>query len=181
MKKIVHKLFWAWQFEEEEEWLNNMALDGWVLTEVGFCRYVFEPCEKGEYQYKLEYLENSTGSKESLNYINFIEETGAEYVGNYMRWVYFRKKTADGEEFDIYSDPASKKKYFDRIVALLKIIAVLNLIVGIGNIIIALLNHTFANSMGVINLLLAAFIYRGYKKIDKKAQKLAEEQILFDN
>ncbi|MBE6894469.1 MAG: DUF2812 domain-containing protein [Ruminococcaceae bacterium] len=181
MRKVVHKIFLAWQFEEEEKWLNKMALDGWVLADVGFCRYEFEPCEKGEYQYKLEYLENSTGSKESLNYINFIEETGAEYVGNYMRWVYFRKKTAGGEEFDIYSDTASKKKYFDRIVAFLKIIAVLNLIVGIGNIIIALLNHTFANSMGIINLLLAAFIYQGYKKIDKKAQKLAEDQILFDN
>lgn len=181
MKKIVHKIFFAWQFEEEEKWLNDMSSDGWVLTEVGFCKYVFEPCEKGEYKYKLEYLEHSTGSKESLNYISFIEETGAEYIGNYMRWVYFRKKTADGEVFDIYSDVTSKKRYFDRVVAFLKVIAALNLVIGIGNVIIALLNHTFANAMGIINLILAVFIYQGYKKIDKKSQQLAEEQILFDN
>ena len=181
MKKIVHKIFWAWQFDEEEKWLNDMSAEGWVLTEVGFCRYVFEPCEKGEYKYKLEYLANSPCAKDSLNYINFIEETGAEYIGNYMRWVYFRKKTADREAFDIYSDAVSKKKYFDRIVAFLKIIAALNLVIGTGNIIIALMNHTFANTAGIINLILAAFIYRGYKKIDKKSQQLVKEQILFDN
>lgn len=30
MKKVVRKVFWAWQAEEEEQWLNEMARDGWV-------------------------------------------------------------------------------------------------------------------------------------------------------
>ena len=30
-RKTVRKWFWAWDFEKEEEWLNDMAMSGWVL------------------------------------------------------------------------------------------------------------------------------------------------------
>ena len=96
MKKTVRKLFWAWQFEDEEKWLNQMAQDGWALCDVGFCRYTFEQCEMGEYTFKLELLANHTGHSESVKYIGFITDTGAEYIGNVLRWVYFRQKTASG-------------------------------------------------------------------------------------
>ena len=32
-----HKLFWIWDFDKEEKWLNKMAQDGYVLENVGFC------------------------------------------------------------------------------------------------------------------------------------------------
>lgn len=31
-KKTVFKLFFVWDFEKEERWLNEMAQEGWVLT-----------------------------------------------------------------------------------------------------------------------------------------------------
>ena len=32
MTKIVNKIFMAWQFEEEERWLNQMSAEGWQLV-----------------------------------------------------------------------------------------------------------------------------------------------------
>ena len=37
MEKTIRKWFMVWDFEKEEEWLNEMALSGWVLDGVGFC------------------------------------------------------------------------------------------------------------------------------------------------
>ena len=41
MRKTIKKLFWAWEFEEEEQWLAAMAEQGFALKAVGFCRYDF--------------------------------------------------------------------------------------------------------------------------------------------
>lgn len=30
------KLFWVWQWQKEENWINAMAAKGLLLTEVGF-------------------------------------------------------------------------------------------------------------------------------------------------
>ena len=53
-KKTITRWFWVWQFEKEEEWLNEMAANGWVLESVGFCRYTFVRCEPGEYTVRTE-------------------------------------------------------------------------------------------------------------------------------
>ena len=48
-KKTVFKLFFVWDFEKEERWLNEMAQEGWVLDNTGFSFYTFVRCEPGEY------------------------------------------------------------------------------------------------------------------------------------
>ena len=40
-KKTVFKLFFVWDFEKEERWLNEMAQEGWVLDNTGFSFYTF--------------------------------------------------------------------------------------------------------------------------------------------
>ena len=47
-KKTVFKLFFVWDFEKEERWLNEMAQEGWVLDNTGFSFYTFVRCEPGE-------------------------------------------------------------------------------------------------------------------------------------
>jgi hypothetical protein len=34
-RKKIWKWFWVWDFEKEERWLNQMAMEGWVLVDVG--------------------------------------------------------------------------------------------------------------------------------------------------
>ena len=95
MRKVIHKLFWAWEFDKEEVWLNEMAAEGMALVGVGWCRYEFEPCAPGEYTVRIQLLEKVPNDAQSADYLAFLEETGAEHVGTWMRWVYLRRKTAD--------------------------------------------------------------------------------------
>ena len=87
MKKVIRKLFWVWDFDKEEKWLNEMSAAGLQLRGVGFCKYTFEQGLPGEYVYRLELLNNWPSSYESVQYIRFIEDTGAEHIGSLLRWV----------------------------------------------------------------------------------------------
>ena len=101
MSKTIRKWFWVWDFEKEENWLNEMALNGWVLESVGFCTYHFVRCEPGEYAVRLEMHPYDE------SYVMFMQETGAKFIGRMMMWIYFHKKTSDGP-FDLFSDIDSK-------------------------------------------------------------------------
>lgn len=130
MKHIVRKLFM--DYEKEEDYLNEMAAKGLALVDYTFGRYVFEETEKGEYIYRIELLENPVRHPESQNYIRFMEETGIEFVASIYRWVYFRRKAAEGA-FDIYTDTDSKLRHYKRIRSLSLLGALLNLFIGIFN------------------------------------------------
>ena len=62
-KKTVFKLFFVWDFEKEERWLNEMAQEGWVLDNTGFSFYTFVRCEPGEYIIRLPRLCKGTGCR----------------------------------------------------------------------------------------------------------------------
>ena len=53
-RKTIHKWFWVWEFEKEDDWLNEMALNGWVLESIGFVTYHFVRCEPGDYSVHTE-------------------------------------------------------------------------------------------------------------------------------
>ena len=112
MKHIVWKAYY--DYEKEEQYLNEMSAKGLALKGYSWCRYVFEDSPRGEYIYRLQLLEHAINHPESQTYIKFMEETGAEFVASYMKWVYFRKKSVDGA-FNIYSDIDSKIKHYKRI------------------------------------------------------------------
>lgn len=169
MRKTVRKWFWVWEFDKEERWLNEMAAQGLALVSVGFCRYDFEECAPGAYQVRLELLENQPSHAESQKYIGFIEETGAEQVGRFMRWVYFRKKTADGP-FDLYSDLESRIKHLKRIIALILPVSLANLCIGLGN----------SWSVSLINLALGILGCFGAWKLTQKRKRLEAEAQIFE-
>ena len=137
MKKVIWKIYF--DYEKEEEWLNKMSAMGLAMTGYTWCRYVFEDCEPGEYIYRLELLENMPGHPESQQYIRFMGDNGIEYVAFYIRWVYFRKKAADGA-FDIYSDIESRTRHYKRILAMWIPLCILDFGVGVANLLIGLLD-----------------------------------------
>ena len=114
MRQTICKLFWAWEFEKEEKWLNEMAAKGLSLVSVGFCKYEFEDSLPGEYRVCLQLLDQLSCHPESKKYMEFLETTGAEHVGSFMRWAYFRKKVAEGN-FELFSDNASRIKYISKV------------------------------------------------------------------
>ena len=179
MRKTVRKWFWVWEFDREEQWLNEMAAKGLVLVSVGFCRYDFEECVPGEYQVRLELLENQLNHAESQQYIRFLEETGVEQVGNYFRWIYFRKKTADGP-FDLYSDNASRIRHLKRIIALILPISLANIAIGISNVGNAVATGIWIAKVGYLNLVIGVLGCVGAWKLVKKRKRLEQEMQIFE-
>lgn len=179
MKRVVHKAFWAWDFDEEEKWLNEMAEKGFALSSAGRFRYEFEESLPGEYNIRLELLEHCPSHIESQDYIRFLEETGVEHVSSVMRWGYFRKKTVDGT-FDLYSDNESRIQHLNRILILLATFGTMNLCTGIYNLFLCFALQNLANSFGIINLLLGLMILYGYWKTDRKRRGLKKKNQIFE-
>ena len=161
-RKTIRKWFWVWEFDKEEQWLNTMAQSGWVLDSVGFCKYNFVKCEPGEYTVRLEMHDPDD------EYVAFMEETGAEYIGRMVKWIYFRKKAVDGP-FEIFSDIDSKISHLDQIGKMLTLVGIANLLLGIS---------VTQNSFGEINLLCATLLMYGLGRIHGKKEALEKERMV---
>ena len=179
MRKIVHKLFWMWDFDKEEKWLNEMASKGLALTSVGFCRYEFEDCVPGEYKLCLEFLGRGLSGAENEKYIEFLEETGAEHVGTFSGWVYFRKKTSE-ESFQLFSDYSSRIQYLTRIIRFIAVLGGLNLYIGCFNLFMFFWHNFYGNLIGTINLLIGAISMIGMTRLIRKRKKIKAEQRIFE-
>lgn len=118
--------------EKEEQWINDMATQGWHLRNYNLLYYTFEKGEPGEYTYRCDFLDNLGFGKSAKAYIEFVESTGAELVYKNLQWVYFRQHRDLGE-FELYSDGASKLGYINRLFLLYVAIAVINLIGALAN------------------------------------------------
>ncbi|MGN0592825.1 MAG: DUF2812 domain-containing protein [Ruminococcus sp.] len=179
MRKVIHKLFWVWNFDKEEKWLNEMAAKGLALVSVGFCRFEFEECVPGEYAICLQLLKHMPCHAESQHYLSFVEETGAEHIGSCMRWVYFRKKTTEGK-FELLSDSTSRIRQLNLIISMIVLLSLANLLIGISNISLMIGNSSESNSIGFLNLAVALLGCWGTWRLLRKRKKLKDEQKIFE-
>lgn len=115
------KWFWTWQDEEEEEWLHQMALQGWRLSETGFPTvYKFRKDKPANIFYRLDY--KSTTDKDMKSYLKLFEDAGWEHLGTQGGWQYFCKEVPQGEESEIFTDNPSKIQKYQRVQLILFII-----------------------------------------------------------
>jgi len=181
VRRTIWKWFWAWNYDKEEKWLNDMSAIGLQLRSVGICRYEFDTGMPDEYAYRLEILDNRPNSAESLRYIKFLEETGVEYIGSVFRFVYFRKKVDDAG-FDIFSDIDSHIKHLKRLLQLLGVIGGVNILIGTINL-LGVFMHGDPVSIGLlslINLSLGIMCGYGFLRIFLKNRKLKKEKLLHE-
>ena len=179
MRKTIHKIFWAWEFDKEEKWLNEMVAKGLCLVSVGFCKYEFEDCEPGEYKICLQLLDKMPCHAESQKYIEFVETTKAEHIGSFFRWVYFRKKVSDGE-FELFSDNVSRITYLSKVVSFIIMLTVANLIVGINNVFMAVSLSSPMNYLGIINIVIGLLGSFESVRLLRKRKKMKQESQLFE-
>ena len=165
-RRTIRKWYWVWDFEKEEVWLNEMAQNGWVLDGVGFCTYHFVRCEPGEYTVRLEMHDYDEA------YLSFMADTGAEYLGRMVKWIYFRKKASEGS-FDLFSDIDSRIRHLDRIGKML-------FGVGMANLAIGLVNIFNPSRLGWINLLCCALLMYALGRIHGKKEALEKERLLHE-
>ena len=180
MRQVIRKWFWAWEFDKEEQWLCDMAARGKALISARYATYEFEDSQPGEYAVRLEMLEHSPTSPEGQQYIEFVESTGAEYVGRVMKWVYFRKRTADGP-FELHGDNATRLKHIRGIINLLRPLMIFNTGVGLYNLCIGVgLNSAVNVLCGCASLAVTVLLGLGLKKLNEKKKQLERDSQLFE-
>jgi len=167
--KTVHKWFWVWDFEKEGQWLNCMAQQGWVLDGLGFATYRFVACEPGEYAIGLEMHEHDE------DYLAFMAETGAEYVGRMASWIYFRRKTELGA-FGIYSDRESRIKHLDTVGKALGLIAAANVLIAFCTSV----NLPQAVWLSWVNLICAGLLMYALGRIHGKVEALKKDGLILE-
>ena len=179
MRRTIRKFFFVWDFDKEEKWLNEMAAKGLALVSVGFCKYEFEDCVPGEYKICMQLLEKMPSHPESQKYITFMDETGAEHVGSFTRWVFFRKKAAEGD-FQLFSDNASRVKHLTTILSFVALVVILNLFIGIENLFVVAVTGFPGNYLGLLNLAIGLVGLPGVIKLYKKRNRIKKESQLFE-
>ena len=166
-RKTIHRVFWEWDFEKEERWLNEMAMNGWALEKAYFATYIFAPCEPGEYIFRMEMNSNK-------DYRSFVEGLGAEYVGSCVTWMYFRRKAELGE-FNMFSDIDSRIAHLDKIGKMLFLLCMANIVIGLTN-----CTGATSSRLGWLNLLCAALLAYGLGRIHGMRDGLKHDRALHE-
>jgi len=180
MKKVMLRVFWIWQFEKEEKWLNEMSAKGLQLRSTTLFIYTFDVGLPGEYVYRLELLDNRLPFSEKEKYIHFVEDTGAECTTRWFNWIYFRKKAAEGE-FDLFSDVDSRIKHINRVLSIASVVMILN----ISNALLMMhrLNHEHMTDGLVLNIFIIALVILigyGIIRLLIERRRLNREKILHE-
>ena len=175
MTKIVHKIFMAWQFEEEERWLNQMSAEGWQLVNSNGISHRFEKGEAGAYHYRVQM------SAKDDSYLQFLQEMGIEHMGTCFNgmWIYLRK--AGGESFEIFSDRESKVKQLQKVHKLMKTFVILLTVCMLMEVLLVSFDGSthFTLPLMLIMIPMTTWFSHGLGEISEKIRRLQREAELF--
>ena len=188
MRRVIHKIFWVWQLEKEQAWINEMASHGYSLEHAGRLTFEFEETEADLYTYKTLFLKGWADSEENRKYMKFLEEMGIKVVCyiNYpgTTWVYTRALKKDYPDgIDLFSDIDSKVLgmktmggYMIFVMAFTLFAALLNLWCAVGRGFFSLINFVCSILMFVLFTLATIATVRLFVNIGKlkKERKIHE-------
>lgn len=187
MKK-VWRFYNIAEYEKEEQWINEMAKEGWNLTAVGLCRFIFRRGTPGEYIYKLDVVERTASDEVRESYFNFLTECDIRIVGEFKDWLYLQKKAADGP-FDMKDDTYAKLRHVNKIYSfavrtLCRLLTIFAAVVAICLIGMSLTNSfdvqhffegiAFGSSTSAL-IILAVLWVKIINKLRRKVNQLIEE------
>ena len=163
MRRVIHKIFWIWQLEKEQAWINEMASHGYSLEHAGRLTFEFDETEPGKYIYKEIFLKGWGESVENIKYFRFLEEMGIKVVCyiNYPGtcWVYTRALREDYPDgIELYSDIDSKINYQKVMAGYMIFVTVATLFASVLNLSIVLKYLAEYNMLMPLNLICAVFI-----------------------
>lgn len=145
----VNKLFFAWQYEQEEEWLREMSNKGYEFVSWSIFTYKFRKIEPKDVIYKFDY--SPWWCNDSDENTEFIKECGWELCETKCGWKFYRCDADKCVCEDIYSDKEGKLqiiKRFRRFLIVLTIIEAILLFLGF------ILPIIESKSLDVMNIIL---------------------------
>ncbi|MEK3766047.1 DUF2812 domain-containing protein [Solibacillus sp. FSL K6-4121] len=167
---------------KEENWINDMANQGWLLKKIRFSFYYFEQGEQGEYEYRLEVLDHFLKGKDVKEYLDFTESAGIELIQKRLNWLYFRQNKSKGP-FELYSDASSKLNYFNRMLSIYYPLLFINFLAACTNGAFALGELTYDVNflISVMNLLAVLLLIVPTINVIKRKRILKKEMAMFEN
>lgn len=187
MKKVVHGSFTWWGVDKEQAWLNEKIKQGWLLCDVRFMKYTFEPCDPDSYEICTVLLEKGAKTEASKEYISFVEETGATYIGARGSIAFFCKKKGD-QPFELFSDRASWLKYYRYIkksirwmIALCVLFLLRDALVVIDLCIGETRTWVLELVMFLIHVWFYCLVFSGYYRICKLVRRLERDENIFES
>ncbi len=118
MRITIKKIFFAWQMEKEQAWLEEKAREGLILESIGIFKYHFIESKPQDlvYQFDFQFI----SKKNEDEYLALFE--GWNMVDKLGSWYYFCK-VREGEGKDvIFSDNDSKRQMFRRLLLFLALV-----------------------------------------------------------
>ena len=110
---VKYRLFFSWNFEKEERWLDTMSRAGLQLTAVAVVRYEFATDRTRRYRYRLEPPADAEGTEHDQ------VEAGPdlEYVCSSNGWSYYRTDV-DPSEPEPDTDLEARIEQYGRLLAI---------------------------------------------------------------
>jgi hypothetical protein len=115
--KTVMKIFFPWQDEKEEKWLDRMAQEGWFLDKVSPYLYTFRKGTPKKCAYRLDY--KNTLSNDYEDYLQLFRDAGWTLVGMFANWHYFSVSSEDETMPELFNSNRSKVEKYRRILFVL--------------------------------------------------------------
>ncbi|NIK69454.1 DUF2812 domain-containing protein [Paenibacillus sp. BK720] len=130
-----NRLTMSWNYEKEEQWLNDMSRDGQHFKKASMLSSFFTKDESVRYTYRLDYQTGQRlGSGKFQEYIDLYRDAGWEYVSSYgSLWHYFRREWQPGEEPRLYTDRDSLIHLYKRMQRVMAIMMLVNLVIMLAN------------------------------------------------
>jgi nicotinamide riboside transporter PnuC len=169
--KSVTKLWWGWNPEKIENWLEQMEAEGWHLysvTGIGI-KFHFAKGEPRKIRYCADYQMNI-----KPEYKLIFMDAGWELVYEGGGWYIWRMEY-EGERPEIFTDVASLLHRNQRILALFSIIAVIQL-PGISTFVLHGTDGSVSAEMLIIYGVLFSLIGYGIYKLMESSKLIRERE-----
>lgn len=137
--------------DKEEKFLNSMSAKGYAMKSFFLGFFWFEKSKPNEYTYRIDLIQGKT-KKEIKDYINIIEDSGAEFIQKWGMWIFFRKKG----NFELYTDKESQIERYTRIRNVFGMLSLIELLVLYSQIKVL---FTSNNKMVILTILIIFLIY----------------------
>ena len=133
-------------FEKEEKWLEEMALQGWLLKKQSFF-YTFTPVTPQQVNIKIDYRIFSK-NQDFQEYLALFEDSGWLHIaGTKMSGNQYFKRTCEDAGDDIFSDSLSRAGRYKRVANMM----LFGIVVFLPFIIISMFQGTLFNIVAFIN------------------------------
>jgi len=117
----VNKWFWVWNQNEEKQFLEEKAQEGYVLKKVGFGSYYFDKTEMQQLIYQMDFR-GLDGKISEEEFLQLYEDAGWQFATKMGGWYYFYQEGTAGIDVSLFNDNNSKSAVLKRLLIFLMII-----------------------------------------------------------